>query len=245
MIKVMKKAALFLCLSLMVFAFTACGSSSSSVTEGSNNDVTGQENTNEPDNSEVSAESSAPDDSTNVEQTEAPKDDEGEAENAGAENTADDKGTVAILKTIWDSYGEDEKFAVFGGDMSIMVNGEPGAYGISDTEVLDATLGFPAAQVENIDGAASIIHMMNANTFTCGAYHLKDKGQAAAVGEALEKNIQSRQWMCGFPDELLIFTVDDCMVAAFGEKEIMDNFKKKVTGSYENADILYEEKIQE
>lgn len=244
MIKIMKKAVFFLCLGLMVFALTACGSSSSSVTEGSDKDVTGQENTNEPDNPEASAESSAPDNSTNAEQTDEPEGDEGEGGNAGAGNTVDDKGTVEILKTIWDSYGEDEKFAVMGGDMSVMENGGPGAYGISDTDVLDSTLGFPAAQVENIDGAASLVHMMNANTFTCGAYHLKDKGQAEAVGEALRENIQSRQWMCGFPDELLIFTVDDCVAAAFGEKEIMDTFKEKVTESYENADILYEEMIQ-
>lgn len=170
---------------------------------------------------------------------------DGNESDTSASEPADDKGAADILKTIWDNYSDDEKFPVGGGDADNMVSDGPGAYSISDTAGLDATLGFPSSQTENIDGAASLMHMMNANTFTSAAYHLKDKGEAAAVAEELEKNIQSRQWMCGFPDELFIFTVDDYVVSAFGEKEIMDTFKEKVKGSYDNAEILYEEKIQE
>lgn len=245
MIKSMKKSVLFVCLSLMVFALTACGSSSSSVTEGSRDDAAGQEKTSEPDASESSSPEEIPEDSATIEPEDSKGDEDENDGGASASETDDDKGTAAILKAIWDTYKDDEKFAVGGGDASNMVTDGPGAYNISDTAGLDATLGFPESQTGNIDGAASLMHMMNANTFTGAAYHLKDKGLAAAVAEELEKNIQSRQWMCGFPDELLIFTVDDYIVSAFGEKDIMDTFKEKVKVSYENAEILYEEKIQE
>lgn len=235
----MKKAFIYLCLCFVVFAFTACGSSSSS--------DKGQEMTNEPAATNTPEPSNEPEesDSTTVEPSEAPEDEGENTDDGNGTTEADDKGAVAILQAIWDTYKDDEKFAAGGGDASNMVNDEAGAYDIGDTAGLDATLGFPASQVENIDGAASLMHMMNANTFTCGAYHLKDKEQAAAIGDELEKNIQSRQWMCGFPDELLIFTVDDYIAAAFGAKEIMDIFKEKVTAVYENAEFLYEEKIQE
>lgn len=241
MIRLMKKASIYLCLCLcfVVFAFTACGSSSSS--------DNGQDMTNEPADTSTPEPSNEPEESgsTTVEPSEAPEDEGGNTDDGNGTTEADDKGAAAILQTIWDTYKDDEKFAAGGGDASNMVNGGAGAYDIGDTAGLDATLGFPASQVGNIDGAASLIHMMNSNVFTCGAYHLKDKEQAAAIGDELEKNIQSRQWMCGFPDELLIFTVDDYIAAAFGEKEIMDTFKEKVTAAYENAEFLYEEKIQE
>ena len=81
------------------------------------------------------------------------------------------KDAKELLTTVWNSYEEDEKFAIAGGDMTEenMTEDAPGTFGITDADELDRMLGFPAADAEKIDNAASIMHMMNANTFTCGA----------------------------------------------------------------------------
>ena len=98
----------------------------------------------------------------------------GGKEDANGSNSSNSsvKSPLELLTTVWNSYGDDEKFPAGGGDMSEenMTTDAPGRFGIDDTAALDATLGFPAASAEKIDDAASLVHMMNANTFTCGAF---------------------------------------------------------------------------
>lgn len=153
--------------------------------------------------------------------------------------------SLTLLNTIWDSYGEDEKFAVMGGDFSEenMVDGAPGNYGLEDTAMLDYTLGLPEASVSMVDGAASLVHMMNANTFTCGAFHVSSSDNVSAVADSLRENILQRQWMCGFPDKLIVITVGDYVISAFGNGEIIDTFKTKTMSAYESAELVYEEPI--
>lgn len=165
----------------------------------------------------------------------------GSGEEAGAE-IAD---ALTLLNTIWDSYGEDDKFPAMGGDFSEenMVNGAPGNYGIEDAAMLDNTLGLPAASATMVDGAASLMHMMNANTFTCGAFHVSSSDNVSAVADSLRENILQRQWMCGFPDKLIVITVGDYVISAFGNEEIIDTFKTRTMSAYDSAELVYEEPV--
>ena len=43
------------------------------------------------------------------------------------------------------------------------------------------TLGLPESEAANIDDAASMVHMMNANTFTGAAYRLKSGGSSGGI----------------------------------------------------------------
>ncbi len=164
-------------------------------------------------------------------------------------DTNNDKAGIAdakeLLTTVWAAHGDDEKFATFGGDMdeANMTQDAPGNFGIADAEVLDAMLGYPAAEVGKIDGAASLIHMMNANTFTAGAYHVVNADDVAAVADALQENIANRQWMCGFPDKMVIVTVEDYVVAMFGAAELVDNFNAKLTAAYTAAEVVCDESL--
>lgn len=152
---------------------------------------------------------------------------------------------LTLLNTIWDSYGEDEKFSAMGGDFSEenMVDGAPGNYGIEDASMLDYSLGLPEASASMIDGAASLVHMMNANTFTCGAFHVSSSDDVQAVADSLRENILQRQWMCGFPDKLIVITVGDYVISAFGNEELIDTFKTRATSAYEAAELVYEEPV--
>lgn len=148
-----------------------------------------------------------------------------------------------LLETVWASYADDEKFFAMGGDYNNIVDNAPGACDATDAETLDAMFGFPTANVADIDAAASLMHAMNQNTFTAGAYHMVSADKKADLAAAIKENIMNRHWMCGFPDTLIVASVGDCLVAAFGEASIMETFKTKLTTAYDFTEILYEESL--
>ena len=149
---------------------------------------------------------------------------------------------LEILETVWALYGDDEKFPVMGGDANNMVDGAPGAFGLEDADMATYQLLVPAEQLANVTEAASMIHMMNANTFTCGVYHLTDSANMSKVSDSLKTAISGKQWMCGFPDTLIIISVgSDYILSAYGNAEIIENFKTKVLASYSGSAVLLEE----
>ena len=175
-------------------------------------------------------------------------------ETAGSEQegaTTDAVATVEVadsadvLNKVWDTFAEDQKFAAMGGDFNTPVDGAAGLFNIEDVENLTFMLYIPADNVAMIDEAASLMHAMNANTFTGGAFHLTDAANAEALTTALKDNIMSTQWMCGFPDKLMIFTVNgEYVVSAFGNAEIMENFKTGLMEVYgDAAELVVEENI--
>ena len=163
-----------------------------------------------------------------------------------SETTKDDtegKSAVQILEDVWAAY-DGEKFAIAGGDYENMVMDAPGSVNVSDGEMLDALLGYPAASAGLIDDGASMMHMMNQNTFTAGVYHVAKADDVQAVADALKENIMNRQWMCGFPEDLVIYSVGaSYVVAAFGAEDVVDNFEDALTGAYASAKVLYDEDL--
>lgn len=152
---------------------------------------------------------------------------------------------LELLTTVWNSYADDDKFPVVGGDMSDenMTADAPGKFAVDDADALDTFLGFPAASADQIDDAASIVHMLNANTFTCGAFHMKNESDSAAITAAIKDNIMKRQWICGFPDKLVIVKIDSYVVSFFGTTDLVDTFKTKLTAAYTSAEIICDEPI--
>ena len=229
----MKKFGSLLVTFSMVLALTACG--------GNN------ENTESTVESSVQVESSeSQEESTLEESTVEESTEESVEESEVTGDQAFSEGALDILTTVWASYGDDEKFPAAGGDFdeANSVMDGPGRYGIQDTEALDSVFGLPASAAGQIDGAASLMHMMNANTFTCGAFHVSNADDVQAVADALKDNILQRQWMCGFPDKLVILQIDDYVISAFGKQEPMDTFQSKTLAAYENASVLYDEPIE-
>lgn len=164
----------------------------------------------------------------------------------GKDNASDGgpvKATSALdlLETVWNSYGEDEKFPTVGGafsDADVKENA-PGAYDITDRAEADRVLGLPETAL--VDQAASLVHMMNQNTFTAAAYHATDDPDALA--QQLRDNIQQRQWMCGFPDKLAVAVVGDYVTAVYGAEDLVDGFMNHLTGIY-GVSAVYDEAIQ-
>ena len=150
---------------------------------------------------------------------------------------------LEVLTKAWEGLSEDEKFPASGGDMTNPVDNAPGKVDISDTDNLEYLLTFPAGSIDLIDNAASLTHMMNMNTFSCGAYHLKNAADAKTLAQALRDNIQSRQWMCGFPDKLVVITVNEVVVSMYGHEDLINAFRDQITGAYSAAVIDFDEAI--
>lgn len=150
---------------------------------------------------------------------------------------------LEILETVWADYAEEEKFPVIGGSMAAPVDGAPGSYDIAD-ENITYNLLIPADQLANVTEAASMIHMMNANTFTCGVFKLAEGVSASDFGAAMQTAVQGNMWMCGFPETLLIKDIAGAYVlVAFGVNDAMTPFETHFSAVYPDAETLVNEPI--
>lgn len=162
-------------------------------------------------------------------------------DNIGGDQAYAPESAVDMLNAVWNTYAEDEKFYAAGGDYSEenSVENAAGVYSLADRTAVDSALGLPETAL--VDEAASLMHGMNANTFTAAAYHATDDAQALAT--ALRDNIQQRQWMCGFPEKLIVAVVGDYVLSAYGLTEQMDTFIDHFSGIYGEGTIVYNEAI--
>ena len=165
------------------------------------------------------------------------------------ETPAEDKPAAAvddaltILNAIWNTYSDEEKFPAAGGDSEHAVDGAPGSFDASNADNLSYLLTFPADDASLIDSAASLVHMMNLNTFTCGAFHVADANNVARLADDLRTTIQAKHWMCGFPDKLVIVTVGQSVLSVYGNEELVNTFRDQLLASYPTATAVYDEAI--
>lgn len=167
---------------------------------------------------------------------------------------ADDKGNagnstmtaVETLEKVWAAYSEDDKPIVMGGDAEHAVDGAPGAYAIEDVEGIESMFHITADAVAMTDEVASAVHAMNANTFTCSAFHLKDGSQKEDFAASVKESVLGTRWMCGFPEKLVILSVEDeFVISAFGNGDMIELFKTKVTETYGDGAAVFADEIIE
>lgn len=230
----MKKLIVLLLAASMTASLTACGGSS---TQGST-----AANTESSVESEIASETAAPEETV----TESLS----ETETAAGETGTDSSESISspeadLLNSIYTSFAEDQKFPIGGGDSANLVMDAPGAFDITNVEELESSLGFPSSQAANIDGAASMIHMMNANTFTGAAYHLIGGADADAFAEAVKETVLAKQWICGMPDTLVILSADGYIITAYGNAELIENFKTTALSAISGSEVILETPITE
>ena len=165
------------------------------------------------------------------------------AETPSETPAAQDTGALSLLTSVWSTYSEDDKFPAAGGDAEHSVDGAPGSFDVSNADSLSYLLTFPADDASLIDSAASLVHMMNLNTFTCGAFHVADANNVARLADDLRTTIQAKHWMCGFPDKLVIVTVGQSVFSVYGNEELVNTFRDKLLASYPTAAAVYDEAI--
>ena len=161
----------------------------------------------------------------------------------GKNNADAPADSLALLTKVWDSYTDDEKFPAAGGDYETSVDDAPGAFDPSNADNLNFLLTVPTEDASLIDDAASIMHMMNANTFTCGALRAANADEVEGLAQDMRDASQSKQWMCGFPDKLVIFTSGQYVVSVYGNESLVNTFRDKFVAAHSGASTVYDEAI--
>ena len=159
----------------------------------------------------------------------------------GAEEkvTVEVADTQELLTKVWDTYAEDEKFFAMGGHFEAPVDNGPGTYDLAKAEDLMISFCIPTDAIAMVDDAATIMHAMNANNFSAAAYHVTDSANMQTVVDGIKTQTMNNQWLCGFPEKLIIVTVgEDYLVTAFGSADIVDNFNAKLAEVYGNAVVV-------
>lgn len=160
----------------------------------------------------------------------------------GGEKEEKPASALEILETVWASYAEDEKFFSMGGDYTNPVDNAPGVFSLKDGETVTSMLLVPQEQLANIDAAASLVHAMMPNNFTCGVFHVT--GDASAFAEAMYSAVSTNPWMCGMPEQMIIAIIGgEYVLVSFGVTDAMDPFEAKLTAAYPKADVKYDEAI--
>jgi len=166
--------------------------------------------------------------------------------NGGAQDTTTEpavviESAVELINTVWNAVPEDNKFFAMGGDMNNITDNAAGVYGLEDQEAITSTLLIPADQIANVDEAASLMHAMLANNFTCGAFHVT--GDKAAFVEAMHSAVANNQWICGMPEKLIIAEIGEYVLVAFGINDAIAPFETALTTAYPTANMKYSEAI--
>jgi ornithine carbamoyltransferase len=214
-INIVKKIAAILLVGLMITSCVSCGNSNNNQNGTQNNAQSNTQNQTEQGNSTQSTDSKLNITSANE-----------------------------LLTKVWNTYEDkdsdnnmyNDKFPILGGHFESYTEEAPGEYDLSKTADLERSFCFPADKIDLIDNAATMMHLMYANTFSASAYHVKDATKINEVAKSIQDCVMKNQWLDGDPEELLIMTVgDDYIVSVFGEEEQIEYFKAGIKTVYKDA----------
>lgn len=165
----------------------------------------------------------------------------GNADNGG--ESVEATGAVLVYNAIWNSYNENDMFAAIGGDFSNPVDNAPGKIDTANADTLVNQFYIPEDMIGTLDDVASLMHGMNANTYTGIVAHTS---QPEAFADAIKNNIMGVDWVCGFPDRLVVADLSDGYVAyAFGEASIMETYVAQLQAAYPSANIIHDINLAE
>lgn len=217
----MKKKIAMMLLAVMAVSLVACG---------------GKDDTNANDN--VNTESKV-EESTSEETVEDEATSEGDV-TVDEDTSVSESTAVGVLDTVWPGFLT-EMEVVFGGP----ADGYFGylAYEKTTGEDMDAMLAFPATEFDKLGDVAYGMHMMNANNLTTVVCNLNNADDTQAVADAIKTNIMGRQWTCGFPEKMIVYSFDGGVFYAFGNTAVVDGLKTSFGTAYESATLLYEENL--
>lgn len=144
----------------------------------------------------------------------------------------------ALLNAIWEKMDEDSRPMIIGGVGETISETQPLALDLGDVETLTATLGVPAALVENAKSGASMMNGMMANHFTVSAWQLQQGAEAAALAEQAAQNLKEFHWICGTPEEYRILRQGDFILVSYGLGDQLKPFTEAASSILPDASVM-------
>lgn len=176
----------------------------------------------------------------------------GENNKPGTESGSDSEAKVEIkeaneiLTKAWDEYkagvSEDLQFPIAGGNVENQIMDKPAKFDLTIEYAQDALVSsycIPADTIAKTDDIATMMNMMMANNFSAAAYHVTNAADVETVVSSIKEATMNNQWMCGFPEKLILVTVgEDYVVSAYGNGQVIDAFKTAITTVYGDAAVV-------
>ena len=75
------------------------------------------------------------------------------------------------------------------------------------------------------------------------SYTHLDAGQLDAAGGEVKTYVMNTQWMCGFPDKLVVASLDGYLISVFGAEDLVDTFRDKLQTAYPGTQIVSDDPI--
>ena len=225
----MKKLLAFFCASALVLLAVACGMT--------------------PENGKVPGEGdpTVKDDTTDTEQSKDPTDDTPPTQNDQNNTPITYQNAHELLAAIWAQHSEEDRFPVMGGDYDNVVENSPGAFDLSHTDAaanLDSLYAFPPEEIGKIDSAAGMVHGMNANIFTCGAFQVKQGDDPSACADRIKNHVLTKQFICGSPEKLAILSLPgNYLISVYGTTDAVTSFVQKTQHLIDDAAIVAEQQL--
>ena len=169
----------------------------------------------------------------------------GNENNGGGSNTEPDAPAIesaqAFYTDVWAKFAEDDKFPSGGGDAEHSMEDGPGQFLLTEenAESFKYLLHVTDELYDMLeDDVSTLQHMMNTNTFWSAVAKLKDPSKAAEFAEDYKTAIQGQRWMCGFPDKVVVISVGDYVVMAYGLEDNINNLVAACSAVEESATVL-------
>ena len=162
-------------------------------------------------------------------------------ENIG--DVATDLDAVALLSAIFATYTEENSFPIGGGDEANMSYEGPAKYDVALVEELNVVAHLPATQNANVEEAANVMNMMNANSFSGAAYLLKDGTDVATFAADFKADLDNAHWMCGFPEKFVVIQAGKYVITAYGLAANIDYFKTQAATAVAGSTVVLEGEI--
>ena len=173
--------------------------------------------------------------------------------NGGNAGTTEITDATEILTKAWEEYNntvsDDYKFPVGGGNLEnfeLVVMDTAGKCDLTlegAKDSISVSYCIPLENLEMVDDNGNMMNMMMANNFSASAYHVTDSANVEAVVAGIKEATVNNMWMCGMPDTLIIVTIGDYVVSAFGNAEVIEYFKTAITTVYADATVAVEENL--
>ena len=221
----MKRLVVMVLCGVLAFSMAGCGGKGDDTQKGSQSEIQSE---NTEDNTQPEKEDTQP---------------EGNDTQPGGNEDQTGGDALSLMTTIWNNFPEDNKFPCFGGNQNEnAVEGAAGKFDISDTNGMTNLLLIPEEIQGNVDDAATLIHMMNLNTFTGAVLHLTD-GSTADAADKIKDKVCNNHFVCGAPTKIAVLTSGDYVMYVFGADDLVDSFANVAKEKIEGATVVYHEPI--
>lgn len=162
------------------------------------------------------------------------------------EDTVSISSALDYYNQVWSVFNTSGDFPGCGGDSAHSADNAPGQFDLNEENApqFQYLLHVNEELYDMLDqDAATLLHMMNLNTFTSAVARLKEPDRAGEFAQGYQAIIREQHWLCGAPEQMVVIGVGDYVVMAFGHTDNITNLISACTTVTPGATVLVSEAI--